>query len=163
MTRGIHTAPNKGATDCWLTPPEILKALGKFDLDPCAAANQPWRTAKSQWTSRGLTETWWGRVYLNPPYGTQAWRWVEKLAAHGNGIALLACRTETKTWKRFVWGKADSILFLDGRLYFHKPDGTRGPGNAGHGSALVAYGPRNHDVLEASGLRGWLCRYWRTT
>ena len=31
--------------DEWLTPPEILKPLGSFDLDPCAPINRPWDMA----------------------------------------------------------------------------------------------------------------------
>ncbi|MDR0672754.1 MAG: phage N-6-adenine-methyltransferase [Zoogloeaceae bacterium] len=56
------------ATHDWLTPPEILDALGEFDLDPCASEFQPWRTAKKQFTIRdnGLTREWEGRVWCNP-------------------------------------------------------------------------------------------------
>ena len=25
----------------WLTPPEVIAALGEFDLDPCAPINRP--------------------------------------------------------------------------------------------------------------------------
>lgn len=36
MPMGSHqSAVNK--SDVWLTPPHILRALGEFDLDPCAA------------------------------------------------------------------------------------------------------------------------------
>jgi hypothetical protein len=38
---GSHTRAFRGKTDCWLTPPEIIRALGPFDLDPCAAPSQP--------------------------------------------------------------------------------------------------------------------------
>jgi len=31
--------------DEWLTPPDIIKALGPFDLDPCAPIVRPWPTA----------------------------------------------------------------------------------------------------------------------
>ena len=36
MKTGIesHTRAFRGQTDCWLTPPEVIKALGPFDLDP---------------------------------------------------------------------------------------------------------------------------------
>ena len=37
-------------THDWLTPPEILEALGPFDMDPCASQFQPWRTAVQQFT-----------------------------------------------------------------------------------------------------------------
>lgn len=34
------------ATDEWYTPIEIIKALGEFDLDPCAPMKPLWQTAK---------------------------------------------------------------------------------------------------------------------
>jgi hypothetical protein len=36
-----HEQPYKGETNDWLTPRYILDALGKFDLDPCAALDRP--------------------------------------------------------------------------------------------------------------------------
>ena len=38
---GGHHKPNRGASDRWLTPPDIVQALGPFDLDPCADTDQP--------------------------------------------------------------------------------------------------------------------------
>lgn len=32
-------------TDEWLTPPQLLKCLGPFDLDPCSPVDRPWPTA----------------------------------------------------------------------------------------------------------------------
>jgi hypothetical protein len=72
------------ASDVWLTPPFILDALGPFDLDPCAAVAQPWATAKRMLTVEddGLAHEWDGRVWLNPPYGLVAARWLDRLARH---------------------------------------------------------------------------------
>lgn len=36
---------SKNATDRWLTPPEIIEALGPFNLDPACEPVMPWRTA----------------------------------------------------------------------------------------------------------------------
>ena len=41
-------------THDWLTPPEILEALGPFDMDPCASQFQPspsGASAQSGWAS----------------------------------------------------------------------------------------------------------------
>ena len=61
-------------SDTWLTPPEILRALGVFDLDPCCPPDMPWPTAAAMISPPrdGLSEAWHGRVWLNPPFGTQA-------------------------------------------------------------------------------------------
>ncbi len=157
MSRGIHTKPNNGQSVDWLTPPVIIKALGRFDLDPCAHPNQPWKTAKRMISppADGLTYAWKGRVWLNPPYGTDAsHEWLGRMAEHGNGIALIASRTETRWFHEHVWDAASSCLFLYGRLYYHRPDGTRAGGNAGHGLVLVAYGSENTDRLLSSGIAG---------
>jgi hypothetical protein len=62
----------RGQTVVWLTPPEILSVLGRFDLDPCAAPPpRPWATANHHFDGfnyDGLKEPWLGRVWMNPPY-----------------------------------------------------------------------------------------------
>lgn len=142
--------------DEWLTPPEVLKALGHFDLDPCSPISRPWPTAAEHFTvlDDGLSLPWTGRVWCNPPYGSATGQWLERLAAHGDGIALVFARTETAAWVQSVWARADAILFLFGRLHFHHVDGTRAAANSGAPSALVAYGLRNADWLKRCGLPG---------
>lgn len=118
-------AGSEATTHDWLTPPEILAALGEFDLDPCASQYQPWRTAREQFTilDDGLAREWAGRVWCNPPYGPHAAHWLERCAAHGDAIALVFARTETAAFHEHVWPKADAILFLRGRLQFRLPGG----------------------------------------
>lgn len=157
MGIGIHTKPYRGLTDEWLTPPELVKALGPFDLDPCAPANRPWDVAAKHYTAEddGLSQVWEGRVWLNPPYGPQTWRWLDRLRIHGNGIALTFARTETEGFFKTAW-RADALLFFKGRLYFHYPSGVRASGNAGGPSVLLAYGEHNAQVLRDSGIPGAL-------
>jgi hypothetical protein len=143
--------------DEWLTPPEILKQLGEFDLDPCAPVVRPWDMAKAHYTveDSGLLQPWHGRVWLNPPYGLEAREWLNRLAGHGNGIALIFARTETDMFFDEVWARADGILFLRGRLYFHHVTGERAEHNSGAPSVLVAYGASNAEALRTSGIEGW--------
>src|SRR6185503_8425133 len=105
MAISSHERPNEGATNEWLTPPEIVKALGPFDLDPCAPVVRPWDTAAKHYTTAedGLSQPWEGRVWLNPPYGPHAAKFLAKLAKHGNGIALTFARTETLAFVKWVW------------------------------------------------------------
>lgn len=149
---GHHSARAKSTT--WLTPPHVLEALGDFDLDPCAAPG--WRTAAEHYVLPvdGLTQPWAGRVWLNPPYGAQTWRWLDRLAEHGDGVALIFARTETAGFVEQVWSKADGVFFLHGRLHFHRGDGSRAQENAGAPSCLVAYGQANADVLASCALPG---------
>jgi hypothetical protein len=140
----------------WLTPPSIIQSLGPFDLDPCTPTEMPWPTAANRFTEtdNGLIQPWVGRVWLNPPYGREIDSWMEKMAAHGNGIALTFARTETAMWHRYIWPVADAILFFRGRLRFHKPDGKIAKANAGAPSALIAYGRDNARRLKSSGIDG---------
>lgn len=159
---GGHHSHNMGK-DEWLTPPEILQALGPFDLDPCAPKNPPWNIATTQYSlnNDGLTKDWHGFVWCNPPYGTECTLWLNKLASHGNGIALIFARTETAMFFKEVWPKASALLFIDGRLHFYHVDGTRAKANSGGPSVLVAYGNEAKNRLENSGIAGSFVTGWR--
>jgi hypothetical protein len=154
---GSHTKPNGGDSEVWLTPPEILRVLGPFDLDPCAAPSpRPWPTATVhiELPTDGLAIPWAGRVFCNPPYGERIGDWLWKMAEHACGVALTFARTETEAWQRWVWPFADSILFIAGRLYFRLPDGSRAAANSGGPSALIAYSPGDSAWLRESGIPG---------
>lgn len=155
---GAHHTPSKKSKDEWLTPPGIVAALGDFDLDPCAPINRPWDTAKQHFTKidDGLRRDWRGRVWLNPPYGRVVSDWVQKLADHGDGVALIFARTETEFFFSEVWKRASAILFLEGRLTFYHVNGEAAQHNGGAPSALIAYGARNVASLRHSGLAGAL-------
>jgi hypothetical protein len=155
---GHHS--NRPITEEWLTPPEVIDALGgadSFDLDPCAPAAQPWPTARAKFTivDNGLILPWHGRVWLNPPYSTdKISRWLARLAKHGAGTALIFARTETDAFSRHVWDCATALLFLRGRLNFHHVDGRRAKANSGAPSVLCAYGSQDADLLAFCGLEG---------
>jgi hypothetical protein len=144
-----------GGHDEWLTPPAIIDALGPFDLDPCAPIKRLWSTAATHYTIEddGLRQSWAGRVWLNPPYSTAA-KWLHRLADHDHGTALIFARTETGPWFRHVWPRASGLLFLQGRLTFHRADGTRPRWTSGAPSVLVAYGADDADRLRTAPLAG---------
>lgn len=144
-----------GKNDEWLTPPDIIKALGPFDLDPCAPVVRPWDTASAHYTVEddGLSKPWQGRVWLNPPFNRyQLDAWMARMVQHRNGIALLPARTETATFYRHIWPKADAVCFLKGRPHFHYVDGRRAPFNSGAPICLIAYGGENKKALFDAGL-----------
>jgi hypothetical protein len=159
MNKGIggHQSANSTTVE-WLSPPEIIRALGPFDLDPCAPIVRPWPMAFEHYTvqDNGLLLPWHGRIWMNPPYGPPAviTPWMHKLSQHGNGVALIFARTETKMFFRYVWERADSIFFIQDRLYFYDIEGQRAKANGGAPSALVAYGTNNVDAIEDAGLKG---------
>jgi hypothetical protein len=101
-----------------------LACLGKIDLDPCSEGGEsPNVPAHAHYTfaDDGLTHSWNGRIYMNPPYGREIGDWVEKLCSeHEAGrvtqaIALLPSRTDTQWWRRL---RAYPVCFVQGRLTF---------------------------------------------
>nr|WP_156366684.1 DNA N-6-adenine-methyltransferase [Microbacterium sp. No. 7] len=149
----------------WLTPRHIIDALGPFDLDPCAAPSpRPWDTAKRhiELPEDGLTAEWSGSVWLNPPYSFAAWKWLGKLANHGDGIALIFARTETRGFVETVWRRATAVLFLHGRLHFHYPDGRRAAANAGAPSSSGLRKGSGTPTSPAPG-RSWTSRSYSLT
>lgn len=131
----------KVQSDEHLTPPEIIKALGPFDLDPFAPIKRPWPTAKKHYTflDNGFMLPWSGFVWLNPPYNSNTIIWVSnKAAAYKNCIMLLFARTETKSWQNFILPSAYKIFFISGRLSFYTNQGVKqNPSPAP--SALICY------------------------
>lgn len=112
----------------WYTPVEIIERTlalfgGTIDLDPCsnaATADNPNVPAERHFTEAddGLSRTWEGSVYMNPPYGNVIKEWVYKLADEfdaGNvteAVALVPARTDTKWMRRlaeyprcYIWGR----------------------------------------------------------
>lgn len=157
MTQNFNTNVTEQSKDEWLTPPEIIQALGTFDLDPCSPVNRPWPTAANHYTvlDDGLRLPWDGRVWLNPPYGRETFIWMEKLARHKLGIALIFARTETAGFHKEIWERAHSVFFFKGRLSFYHVNGTKG-GTANAPSCLVSYSYEDTKAIDRSGLKGKL-------
>lgn len=139
----------------WLTPPELVKSLGEFDLDPCTPLNPPFVHANLNYNIKddGLSKKWLGRIYMNPPYGKGMEKWIEKLKIHGNGIALIFARTETNCFFNHIWDDADAVLFVKGRIKFYNLEGKQ-MGTPGAPSIFIAYGKFNAMALEKSGIAG---------
>lgn len=112
------------------TPREIIDAviecMGAIDLDPCSNSYEnPNVPAEFHFTQAddGLSRHWAGRVYMNPPYGREIGKWVEKLCSEyelGNvteAIALVPARTDTDWFDRLIDGYRPQC-FVHGRLVF---------------------------------------------
>lgn len=123
-----HDRDLENGKEEWLTPPGIIAAFGPFDLDPCSPINRPWPTAAKHYTTEdnGLIKPWDGLVFCNPPYGPKTGDWLARCAEHGNCLALVFARTETRAFQEHVWPKATSLLFIGGRLSFYHVTGKRG-------------------------------------
>lgn len=140
------------------TPWEIFEALGEqFDLDPCYPENPPAAvrvpaTYVLTKATDGLATPWPAEMFVwcNPPYGREASDWLAKMAAHGNGIALVFARTGTK-WFHNHAVTADAICFMQGRIRFIDENGVQqDPAKAD--SILIGWGPRAVAALKRSKL-----------
>jgi hypothetical protein len=157
LRRGGLVHERAGGPTEWYTPPRIFAALKiRFDLDPCSPgpAVVPWIPVRTHYTRAddGLTQPWYGRIWLNPPYGRGIDRWLERFAEHRNGIALIFARTDTEWFHRFA-ASADAICFTRGRIPFLSPtDPTTPASGPGCGSLLLAHGDRCVGALRNSGL-----------
>lgn len=155
MADNFNTPTTGNTKDEWLTPPSLIRALGEFDLDPCAPIVRPWDTAKRHFTieDNGLIQRWEGRVWLNPPYGRETFKWMGRLAEHGSGVGLIFARTDTKGFHDTIFARAHSLFFFKGRLAFYHVDGTEG-GKPNAGSLLVSYSAADSTAIYQAGFEG---------
>jgi hypothetical protein len=148
--------PFADRNDRWLTPPDIVEALGPFDLDPCGAPDHVLArvTYLQENNEDGLQALWFGRVFLNPPYGRVMRSWVERLVEHGTGTALIPVAAGTKLWQEVVFREASTIHFYRHRIKFIQRDGGENGMVSPQASAIVAFGDEDADALLTSGLPG---------
>ena len=113
----------------WYTPPEIIESVlevfdGEIDTDPCSNSHEkPNVPAKTLFTKEdnGLNQEWFGRTYMNPPYGDVLPQWIEKVVnEYLNGgvteaIVLVPNRSDTR-WYRMIHDYP--FCAIDGRLKF---------------------------------------------
>jgi phage N-6-adenine-methyltransferase len=140
----------RGGSDEWYTPQYVFEALKcRFDMDVAAPADltHVCVPADQYIKSESLTKLWRGFVWMNPPYGHNKSKslWLNKLAKHGDGIALMPDRTSAPWWQEAA-NKADAILFVDGKIKFILPNGARGE-QPGNGTTLFAYGQKAVSAL----------------
>lgn len=154
MTTHQFNVKLPNSTDEWITPKWLIDLFPPFDLDPCSPEQRPWNTALLHYTNDGLTKPWFGRVWLNPPYSRNLIPlFMKKMADHGNGIALIFGRTDTKFFHNYVFPHCNVIKFIEGRIRFCYPDGSASKDGMGN-SVLIGYGKNNIEPVVDSGIRG---------
>ena len=129
-------------TNEWSTPQEFFDELDKefnFTLDPCATSENAKCTKYFTVEDDGLKQDWSNDVvFMNPPYGREIKYWVQKAYEESlkgaTVVCLIPARTDTAYWHDYIFGKADDIRFLRGRLKF---GGSKNP--APFPSAIIIY------------------------
>lgn len=108
----------------WETPQHIFDRLNEefgFTLDVCATKE----TAKCKDyfspEDNAFTKEWVGVCWMNPPYGKEISKWIEKAYDAGlkgeTVVCLIPSRTDTKYWHNYCMRSAE-IRFIKGRLKF---------------------------------------------
>jgi DNA N-6-adenine-methyltransferase (Dam)/T5orf172 domain len=136
------------------------ETMGEIDLDPasCNEANRVVRAAEFYgFQENGLIRQWWGRVWLNPPFGKWGEGWAQKAAhewASGtiDQMCLLAS-TRAITAQGFLPIKqhADAIWIGHGRFPFWGPKAA----SPDEGHVVFYFGQRVElfrQAFEGSGL-----------
>lgn len=149
----------------WYTPGLVFDALGmRYDLDPCAphgsmeAPSDDYCDSAYRAPDDGLLLPWSGRVWLNPPYDRSLSTWMDRMARHGDGIALVFARCSARWWQEAA-AAATALCFVSGRLRFLSPADCvtwprpeHGSGKGPMSSVLMAYGLECAEAVAQSGL-----------
>ena len=160
-----HVAHNSGNNE-WYTPAEYISAarnvMGGIDLDPASSdkANEVVQAVEYYTINdNGLSKSWHGRVWLNPPYsGKVIPQFIEKLCLHvthndvNEAIILVNNATET-AWFRSLICLASAIVFPKGRVKFYMSDGKIG--SPLQGQAVTYIGSKPRVFLETFSAFGW--------
>ena len=129
-------------TNEWSTPQDFFDELDKefnFTLDPCATSENAKCNKYFTVEDDGLKQDWSNDVvFMNPPYGREIKYWVQKAYEESlkgaTVVCLIPARTDTAYWHNYIFGKADDIRFIKGRLKF---GGSKNP--APFPSAIIIY------------------------
>lgn len=132
-------------TDLWSTPQDLFDDLDRvyrFDVDVCATPENAKCATFYTLEQDGLAQDWRGTCWLNPPYGREIGKWVEKArrSADENGatvVCLLPARTDTRWWHEHC--SLGHITFIKGRLKF---GGSKN--GAPFPSAIVVFGAKEN-------------------
>jgi ParB family chromosome partitioning protein len=158
LTRGnVHVANNSRNNE-WYTPADIIEAardcMGGIDLDPASsdAANENVKAA-DYYTIKddGLSKPWFGRVWLNPPYGQPviaqfSEKLIGSLASIEEACVLVNNATETE-WFQSMACACAAICLVKGRVRFLDPTGS--PSRTPlQGQAVLYFGDRPQRFAE---------------
>ena len=148
----------------WYTPAEYIElareVMGCIDIDPASSkiANEV-VGAKGYYTieTDGLSNGWFGKVWLNPPYSAElitkfTAKLLEELPNIEEAIVLVNNATETEWFNKLV-SQSSAVCFPKGRVKFHMPDGTTGAPL--QGQALLYFGGNSGRFIEVFRSKGW--------
>ena len=110
-------------TDDWETPQDLFDKVDQefeFNLDVCATRDN--RKCRNFYAKEldGLKQDWSGVCWMNPPYGREIGKWVQKAYEESlkgsTVVCLLPSRTDTRWWHDYCM--KGEVRFIKGRLKF---------------------------------------------
>ena len=169
VTNGLRVCELTGKADGALTKQSLTnehytpnpylvaarKVLGAIDLDPAsnAKANRIVK-AKKFFTLEddGLLQDWFGRVWLNPPYGGKVGAFIAKFMQgldDGDitaGIILVNSQATDTAWFQPLFD--GTLCFTDHRISFYGPTTAKDRSGSTHGSVFVYFGKDEKKFVE---------------
>lgn len=110
-------------TDLWSTPQDVFDQLNRefsFTLDVCALPENAKCKNFFSPKENGLQQCWTGCCFMNPPYGREIRKWMEKAykssLCGATVVCLVPARTDTSWWHDYAIN--GEIRFIRGRLKF---------------------------------------------
>jgi phage N-6-adenine-methyltransferase len=158
----------------WYTPAHIVEAGrsalgGSIDLDPasCREANEAYIRATKYYTKQddGLTQPWFGRIWLNPPYGVGFMpQFVDKAietlrSPDFKAMVVLTNNYGDTRWWRKLYDAAQAVCIVQGRLKFWRPGNAMKPQTNKWGQSLFYFGERPDLFFDSFGQYGLILKY----
>ena len=112
--QSLFPIEQRGTTsDDYYTPKWLFDTMAiGFDLDVACPPQGPLFTpARNYYDQKadGLSQPWFGRVWMNPPYSQPA-PWVSRFVEHKNGIALLPFAKSK--WCQSLWDSEAAMVYV---------------------------------------------------
>lgn len=149
MHNTVHASSKKMD---WETPKALFDKLNdefQFTLDVCATKENAKCPKFFTPEDDGLKKDWRGTCWMNPPYGKEIGKWIERAYYQSQQwgsviVCLIPSRTDTRYWHDYVM-KSKEIRFIKSRVKF-----VGATENAPFPSAIVVFdyvGSRGSDIL----------------
>ena len=150
---GLRSVHFTSKSNEWETPSELFNKLNdefNFTLDPCCTKENAKCERYFTIAEDGLSQDWSNDiVFMNPPYGREIGKWIEKAYNESLQGAIVVClipaRTDTAYWHKYIFNKTE-VRFLKGRVKFQnrllpswREDGSHKVSGAPFPSAIVIY------------------------
>ena len=113
----------------WETPQDFFDELNKefnFQLDVCSDGKNykvlpTYTKLNNAFDNNWNNDSCGGWKWMNPPYGREIGKWVERASRERGVVALLPARTDTKYFHKYIYKQPNTeIRFIKGRLKFKR-------------------------------------------